>query len=110
VGAAVILSASHVGFPLTTTHVANGGIMGAGAAKRLSAVRWGVAGNIVVAWILTLPCSAAVGALTYGVVRLFGTGSAGPLVVVVLLILLAVAAWLARRAPRRPAVAAEGPG
>ena len=46
--------------------------MGAGAAKRLSAVRWGVAGNIVVAWVLTLPCSAAVGALTYGVVRLFG--------------------------------------
>ena len=43
--------------------------MGAGAAKRLSAVRWGVAGNIVAAWVLTLPCSAAVGALTYGVVQ-----------------------------------------
>ena len=43
--------------------------MGAGAAKRVSAVRWGVAGNIVVAWVLTLPASAAVGALTYGVVR-----------------------------------------
>ena len=57
--------------------------MGAGAAKRLSAVRWGVAGNIVVAWVLTLPCSAAVGALTYGVVRIFGNGSAGPIVVVV---------------------------
>ena len=61
-GAAVILSASHVGFPLSTTHVISGAIMGAGAAKRLSAVRWGVAGNIVVAWMLTLPCSAAVGA------------------------------------------------
>ena len=46
--------------------------MGAGAAKRVSAVRWGVAGNIVVAWVLTLPASAAVGGLTYGVVRLFG--------------------------------------
>ena len=46
-GAAVILSASHVGFPLSTTHVISGAIMGAGAAKRLSAVRWGVAGNIV---------------------------------------------------------------
>ena len=78
VGSAVILSASHVGFPLSTTHVMSGAIMGAGAAKRLSAVRWGVAGNIFVAWILTLPCSAAVGALTYGVVRIFGTGSAGP--------------------------------
>ena len=46
VGAAVILSASHAGFPLSTTHVMTGAIMGAGAAKRLSAVRWGVAGNI----------------------------------------------------------------
>jgi PiT family inorganic phosphate transporter len=110
VGAAVILSASHVGFPLSTTHVANGGIMGAGAAKRLSAVRWGVAGNIVVAWVLTLPCSAAVGALTYGIVRLFGTGSAGPVVVVVVLIALGLVAWLVRRAPRPAAVAAEGPG
>ena len=80
-GAAVILSASHVGFPLSTTQVMSGAIMGAGAAKRLSAVRWGVAGNIVLAWVLTLPCSAAVGALTYGVVRIFGTGSTGPIVV-----------------------------
>ena len=45
VGAAVILSASHVGFPLSTTHVISGAIMGAGAAKRVSAVRWGVAGQ-----------------------------------------------------------------
>src|SRR4051794_17934941 len=51
-GAVVILASSHFGYPLSTTHVINGGIMGAGAAKRLSAVRWGVAGNIVVAWIL----------------------------------------------------------
>src|SRR3954464_15551902 len=80
-GAAVILSASHVGFPLSTTHVISGGIMGAGAAKRVSAVRWGVAGNIVVAWVLTLPASAAVGALTYGVVHLLGAHSAGPIVV-----------------------------
>jgi PiT family inorganic phosphate transporter len=86
-GAAVILSASHVGFPLSTTHVMSGAIMGAGAAKRLSAVRWGVAGNIFLAWILTLPCSAAVGALTYGVVSLFGTGSTGPVVVIVALVI-----------------------
>jgi PiT family inorganic phosphate transporter len=85
-GAAVILSASHVGFPLSTTHVINGGIMGAGAAKRVSAVRWGVAGNIVIAWVLTLPASAAVGALTYGVTRIFGQGAAGPLVVSIALV------------------------
>src|ERR687886_692148 len=80
-GAAVILSASHVGFPLSTTHVISGGIMGAGAAKRLSAVRWGVAGNIVVAWVLTLPAAAAVGALTFAVVHVIGEHTAGPVVV-----------------------------
>ena len=51
-GAAVILASSHFGFPLSTTQVISGGVMGAGAGKRLSAVRWGVAGNIVVAWLL----------------------------------------------------------
>ncbi len=86
-GAAVILSASHAGFPLSTTHVISGAVMGAGAAKRLSAVRWGVAGNIVAAWILTLPAAAAVGALTFGITRIFGTGSTGPLVVAVALVL-----------------------
>ncbi len=86
-GAAVILSASHVGFPLSTTHVMSGAIMGAGAAKRLSAVRWGVAGNIVAAWILTLPCSAAVGAVTFGLVRIFGEGATGPIVLVTVLVI-----------------------
>jgi PiT family inorganic phosphate transporter len=106
VGAAVILSASHVGFPLSTTHVMSGSIMGAGAAKRLSAVRWGVAGNIVTAWVLTLPCSAAVGALTYGVVRVFGTGSAGPIVVGSALV-LALLATFTRRLATAAAVATE---
>ncbi|HVL96413.1 MAG TPA: inorganic phosphate transporter [Solirubrobacteraceae bacterium] len=89
-GAAVILSASHVGFPLSTTHVISGAVMGAGAAKRLSAVRWGVAGNIVMAWVLTLPASAAVGALTYGVTRIFGTGAFGPVLVAGTLLALLV--------------------
>jgi inorganic phosphate transporter, PiT family len=80
-GSAVILSASHVGFPLSTTHVISGAIMGAGAAQRLSAVRWGIAGNIFAAWVLTLPAAATVGALTYGVVALFGDGAAGPVIV-----------------------------
>jgi inorganic phosphate transporter, PiT family len=105
-GAAVILSASHVGFPLSTTQVMSGAIIGAGAAKRLSAVRWGVAGNIVLAWILTLPCSAAVGALTYGVVRIFGAGSVGP-VVVASLLLLALVGFFGRRLSGRP-LTAEG--
>jgi PiT family inorganic phosphate transporter len=80
-GAAVILASTHYGFPLSTTHVINGGVMGAGAAKRLSAVRWGVAGNIFMAWLLTLPAAASIGALTYGVTRIFGTGAVGPVVV-----------------------------
>jgi len=80
-GSAVILAASHVGFPLSTTHTISGAVIGSGAAKRLSAVRWGVAGNIVVAWILTLPMAAVIGGLTYLLTRLFGTGAAGPIVV-----------------------------
>ena len=60
-GAAVILASSHFGYPLSTTQVIAGGVMGAGAGKRLSAVRWGVAGNIVTAWLLTLPAAAAIG-------------------------------------------------
>ena len=77
----MILASTHGGFPLSTTQTISGAVIGSGAAKRLSAVRWGVAGNIVVAWILTLPAAAAIGALTYGVTRIFGTGAAGPLIV-----------------------------
>ena len=77
-GAAVILSSTHFGFPLSTTHVINGGVMGAGAGKRLSAVRWGVAGNIMFAWLLTLPAAAAIGAVTYGDHRDLRRRRAGP--------------------------------
>ena len=106
-GAAVILAASHFGYPLSTTHVISGGIMGAGAAKRLSAVRWGVAGNIVVAWVLTLPAAAAIGALTFGVTRVFGTGAAGPLVVSALTIFVLMAIFGRRLVSGRP-LGAEG--
>jgi inorganic phosphate transporter, PiT family len=86
-GAAVILAASHFGYPLSTTHVISGAVMGSGAAKRLSAVRWGVAGNMVGAWILTLPAAAAMGGIAYGITRIFGVNSAaGPIVVLVLLL------------------------
>jgi PiT family inorganic phosphate transporter len=59
-GALTILGASHFGIPVSTTHCINACIMGVGASKRLSAVRWGVAGNIVIAWVVTLPASAAI--------------------------------------------------
>jgi inorganic phosphate transporter, PiT family len=95
-GAAVILSSTHFGFPLSTTHVINGGVMGAGAGKRVSAVRWGVAGNIMLAWLLTLPAAAAIGAATYGISRIFGTGAVGP-VLISIAALLMVAFAFARR-------------
>jgi PiT family inorganic phosphate transporter len=105
-GAAVILAASHYGYPLSTTHVISGGVMGAGAAKRVSAVRWGVAGNIVVAWVLTIPAAGVMGALTWAVTRLFGTGAVGPLVVSAALLLL-VALAFARRLQQGPPITAE---
>jgi inorganic phosphate transporter, PiT family len=95
-GAAVILAASSVGYPLSTTHVISGAITGAGAAKRLSAVRWGVAGDIVRAWVLTLPAAGAMAALVYAVTQLFGTGAVGP-VVVSALMLVALAMVFGRR-------------
>jgi inorganic phosphate transporter, PiT family len=82
-GSAVILASSHFGYPLSTTHVISGAVMGAGAGKRLSAVRWGVAGNIVAAWLLTFPAAAAIGALTYGITAIFGDGVIGPVLVLV---------------------------
>ena len=90
-GATVILASSHFGYPLSTTHTISGAIMGAGAAKRLSAVRWGVAGNIVTAWVLTLPGAGAIGGVTYGITRIFGTGALGPIIVSILAIGLVAA-------------------
>jgi inorganic phosphate transporter, PiT family len=63
--ATTIYLATHFGYPLSTTHVISGAVMGAGATKRLSAVRWGVAGNIVTAWVLTIPAAALVAAACY---------------------------------------------
>jgi PiT family inorganic phosphate transporter len=69
-GAAITLFMSTaLGVPVSTTHTITGAIMGIGSLKRLSAVKWGVAGTIVWAWILTIPCSAAISALAYSVIR-----------------------------------------
>jgi PiT family inorganic phosphate transporter len=97
-GAAVILASSHFGYPLSTTHVISGGVMGAGAAKRLSAVRWGVAGNIVIAWVLTLPAAGAFGAGVYWLQGRLGTGVAGPLVISLMALGVIAALVLFRRA------------
>ena len=80
--------------------------MGAGAAKRVSAVRWGVAGSIVTAWVLTLPASAAIGGATYAVTSIFGIGLAGPLIVFIALVIVVAVVYArrvsrGRRSPRR---------
>jgi inorganic phosphate transporter, PiT family len=69
---AVIYVSTRYGYPLSTTHVVSGAVMGSGATKRLSAVRWGVAGNIVFAWILTIPAAAAVAALVWWPLKWLG--------------------------------------
>src|SRR5205807_3439131 len=97
-GAAVILASSHFGYPLSTTHVVSGGVVGAGAAKRLSAVRWGVAGNIVAAWLLTLPAAGLVGAGAYALASAFGSGVLGPLLISVVALGMLAAALASRRA------------
>ncbi|HIW00827.1 MAG TPA: inorganic phosphate transporter [Candidatus Desulfovibrio intestinipullorum] len=66
----VITCASLMGAPVSTTHTVSAAIFGVGSSKRLSAVRWGVAGQLVTAWVLTLPCAGAVGALSYKVLHL----------------------------------------
>lgn len=71
-GAATILAATHFGAPVSTTHVIASSIFGVGASKRLSAVKWEIALNMVVAWVLTIPASALVGALAYGILHVLG--------------------------------------
>jgi PiT family inorganic phosphate transporter len=67
-GAISLFTATNLGIPVSTTHTITGAIIGVGSIRRLSAVRWGIAGRIVWAWILTIPASALIAALTYWVV------------------------------------------
>ena len=90
--ASILWTTAHLGFPVSTTHVISGGVLGAGATQRLSAVRWGVAGNILVAWVMTIPCAALVGASMEAVTRLPG----GAALVFALMIAIASTAFLRR--------------
>lgn len=71
-GAITLFAATWLGIPVSTTHTITGAIIGVGAARRVSAVRWGLAGNIVIAWFVTLPAAGLVSALTYWIVGLIG--------------------------------------
>jgi inorganic phosphate transporter, PiT family len=91
--AGILWTTAHYGFPVSTTQTITGCVMGAGASRRFSAVRWGIAGNIAVAWILTLPAAAFVGATMELVTRM----PAGNLVVFVLAGTIAAGAFVGRR-------------
>ena len=70
-GAAAILIATHFGIPVSTTHTITGSIVGVGATQRLSAVRWGIAGRIVWAWMLTIPAAGIMAAMSYYMLAAF---------------------------------------
>jgi inorganic phosphate transporter, PiT family len=97
--AAVILASSHYGFPLSTTHVTSGSIIGSGVGKRLAEVHWGVAGRLAVAWLITLPAAGAIGGGTSWVADAIG-GTAGVVVMAVIGAILAAALWAATRNDR----------
>jgi PiT family inorganic phosphate transporter len=100
--ATVLWLTAHYGFPVSTTHTISGSVLGAGATRRFSAVRWGVAGNILVAWLLTIPCAGLVGAGMEIVTRLPG----GAALVFALTAVIAAVAFLGRAwQSRRLAVA-----
>jgi PiT family inorganic phosphate transporter len=90
--AGILWSTAHFGFPVSTTHTISGSVLGAGATRRLNAVRWGVAGNILLAWIMTIPSAALVGAGMESLTALPG----GDVVVFALAAAVAAAAFTAR--------------
>jgi len=95
--AAIILTSSHFGMALSTTHVATGSILGTGLGRKGAEVRWGVAGRMVVAWVITLPAAAAIGATTWmigaGLNSLTNTQFVGELVVFAVLVVFCLWMW-----------------
>ncbi|MGW1503042.1 anion permease [Streptomyces mirabilis] len=94
----VILTSAHLGFALSTTQVCSGGILGAGLGRRLAEVRWGTAGRMVIAWLVTLPAAALVGGVSASVVKHGGTFGT----VVIALCAAAVAAFIVLASRRNP--------
>jgi PiT family inorganic phosphate transporter len=95
---AVILTSANLGFALSTTQVCSGGILGAGIGRRLAEVRWGTAGQMALAWLVTLPAAAAVGAVAAGVVVHGGTAG----IVLIALAAVAVASVIVALSRRNP--------
>jgi inorganic phosphate transporter, PiT family len=101
----VLLASSYFGYPLSTTHVVSGGILGVGIGKRLAEVRWGLAGSMVAAWVLTLPAAGLVAGAIWEGTNALGTGSAGPVVMATVAAAGAVALFAA--AQRHAVTAAD---
>ncbi|WP_373280159.1 inorganic phosphate transporter [Piscicoccus intestinalis] len=97
--AAVILTSSHLGFPLSTTHVATGSILGTGLGRKGAEVRWGVAGRMAIAWLITLPAAALVGAVMFLIGHVLGEPF-GPLVIC--LLLLGMSGYMVHHSRRKP--------
>jgi PiT family inorganic phosphate transporter len=105
--ATILWLTAHYGFPVSTTHTISGSVAGAGASRRFSAVRWGVAGNILVAWVITIPSAGLVAALMQAATRL----PAGDVLVFGLAVAIALGAFAARtRQARMARLAAAGAG
>jgi PiT family inorganic phosphate transporter len=101
--ASILWVTAHYGFPVSTTHTISGSVLGAGATRRISAVRWGVAGNILLAWVMTIPCAALVGAGMEVLTRLPG----GAAIVFTLTAFIAAAAFLGQGLAGRRVAAAS---
>jgi PiT family inorganic phosphate transporter len=102
--AATILASSYYGYPLSTTQTVSGGVMGAGLGKRGGVVHWPVVGQMVTAWVLTIPSAAVLGGLAWHISDLFGTNSkAGAIVIAALTACIAFGLWtLSKRSPVTP--------
>ena len=99
----MILSSSFFGYALSTTHVTTGSVFGTGLARRGTETRWGVAGQVLVGWVVTLPAAAGMAAGAHSIIDLFSDATAGALVAgAIALSGCAVLWWLARRDPVTP--------
>jgi PiT family inorganic phosphate transporter len=103
--ATAILSSSYFGFSLSTTQVVSGGVMGAGLGRAGGVVHWGVVGNMVTAWVVTMPSAAVMGALAYEGVAAFSNQTVG--VAVIGAVMLTILGFILRQARRHGNVTAD---
>ena len=100
-GSVMLFAASYLGIPVSTTHTITGCVIGAGAARRASAVRWGIAKNVMIAWLITIPASATVAALFYWLVSGYAVRASLAIAVIALVVFGALSWRKSRRAKAR---------